>query len=204
MNKKRVFKSVQSLSGWREIAFILGLAERQLPNLMLYWSEAQKDPIVIEEQAVELIDLISMAWQACILSPNEDQVATLLDIIGQAMDALSDDESYGAQPSLDVLKLVEQALLLTVNDEKKRALECSHQSLATVTSFLELTEGEGLSEQALIKLFDSHALVEREFSFQDELAELLRSAKKPSRAQANSLRELAVDEGVSNLGISLS
>ena len=37
MNKQKFLKSLQSLGGWRERAFILALAERAAPNAMLYF-----------------------------------------------------------------------------------------------------------------------------------------------------------------------
>ena len=58
--------------------------------------------------------------------------------------------------------------------------------------------------KALIKLFDKHPLIEREFSFQSEVNDLLRAAKHPGIEVINELRDLARDEGLSNIGISLT
>ena len=69
--------------------------------------------------------------------------------------------------------------------------------------FIEFSEGGGLSESALVKLFDQHPLVQRELSFQEELFDLLRTAQRPSADTIKSLRELASDDGVSNIGICL-
>ena len=53
------------------------------------------------------------------------------------------------------------------------------------------------------KLFNKHALVVREFSFQEECADILRAAQGPSAGFIKGLRELAQDDGVSNIGIAL-
>ncbi len=107
-------------------------------------------------------------------------------------------------PTADCLEIIEQALLCVVNEDKKRAFDASQLSISTVTQFIEFSEGEGLEENALIKLFDKHPLVEREFSFQAEVNDLLRAATHPGIEVINELRLLAQDEGLSNIGISLS
>lgn len=195
MNKKKFIKSLDSLVGWRETAFILAMAERALPNLKLYLESR-------EEGAPEVPD-ISVSWQAAIFEPDESEVVEVLDAINALEQWLEDDENYGALPSRDCLFLWEQALLSSLNNEKRRAKLCSQKALETITDFLEFSEGEGLSDNALIKLFEQHPLVEREFSFQTEQDELLRSAKHPSEPFVKQLRILAQDEGVSNIGIAL-
>jgi hypothetical protein len=60
-----------------------------------------------------------------------------------------------------------------------------------------------MDENALIKLFDTHDLVKREFSFQEEAADMLRAAQSPSTAFIKGFRALAADDGVSNIGVSI-
>ncbi len=196
MNRKKFQKSLGNLSGWRERAFILCLSERALPNAILYLQSVQEE----KKLSYKLFD---RAWQNLIISPNEEGIVSLLDQAIECIALTEDTEHYGARPTQDCFRLLEQALLSGLNTEKKRALEASQSSLSTITDFIEFSEGDSLSENALIKLFDSHPLIEREFSFQDEISELLRSAKHPGKDLIDSLRQLSQDEGVSNIGISL-
>jgi len=197
MNRQKFQKSLQTLSAWRERAFILSLAERALPNALLYLSsldiEAEFDAAIVDE-----------IWLNLITEPDEESIIELLDIVTAFMQYTEDSEHYGALPTQDCLMLFEQALLGGLNDEKRRALDASQSSVNTVIQFIEFSEGEGLSENQLIKLFDSHSLVEREFSFQGELIDILRPAPHPGQSLINELREIAQDEGVSNIGISLN
>lgn len=200
MNPKKIFKSVQALSGWRESAFILALAERALPNLLLYLESYDPDDI---EALPDYRQLMASSWSYLIKRPDEALIVALLDQVSELEAIFEEDTSFGAQVSLSCLSLWEQAILSEMNPEKKRGPEASQASLQMVMDFIEFSEGEELSENQLVKLFDSHALVKREFSFQEELTDILRAAKHMSDDLMAELRLLAQDEGVSNLGISL-
>jgi hypothetical protein len=201
MNKQKFLKSLQSLGGWRERAFMLALAERAMPNAGLYFENIDTSEL---EQLIDLPTLFTRIWQQLIIEPNEDSIIECLDIIVELRMLTDDSESYGALPTADCLEILEQALLSGVNEDKKRAFDASQLSLGTITQFIEFSEGEGLDENALIKLFDRHPLVEREFSFQAEVNDLLRAATHPGVEVINEIRALAQDEGLSNIGISLS
>ena len=200
MNKQKFLKSLQSLGGWRERAFILALAERASPNAILFFENSDTSEL---DQKPDLPGAFNAMWQSLILDPNEDAIVECLDNIVEWRTLTEDSDSYGAMPTADCLELAEQALLSGINDEKKRAFDASQLSLGTVTQFIEFSEGEGLDENALIKLFDRHPLVEREFSFQGELNDMLRSATHPGSEVIQDIRLLAQDEGLSNIGISL-
>tara|TARA_R110002072_G_scaffold47597_2_gene130735 strand:+ start:3195 stop:3803 length:609 start_codon:yes stop_codon:yes gene_type:complete len=200
MNKQKFLKTLQSLGGWRERAFMLALGERAVPNALLYFENIDTSEL---EQGTDLHLLFNEIWQKLIIEPNEDAIVECLDKVVELRTLVDDSENYGALPTADCLEIIEQALLSGVNEDKKRALEVSQLSIATITQFIEFSEGEGLDENSLIKLFDKHPLIEREFSFQAELNDLLRAATHPGSDVINELRQLAQDEGLSNLGIHL-
>lgn len=199
MNRMKFHKTLNTLGGWRERAFMLSLAERAFPNALLYLQNVE-DEAVQKSISAKLMD---RTWQNLIESPNEEGIVALLDQANEYISLCDDTEHYGALPTRDCFRVLEQSLLAGLNEDKKRALEASQLSLSTITDFIEFSEGEDLSENQLIKLFDTHPLVEREFSFQLELSDMLRSAKHPGNDLIAQCRELAQDEGVSNIGISL-
>jgi hypothetical protein len=200
MNKQKFQKKLQSLSAWRERAFILSLAERALPNAILYITSLEAD----DSEYMPLAEIIEGIWQHLIVEPNEEQIIALLDHVMAYLPETEDSEHYGALPTADCLNLLEQAMLGGLNEEKRRALDASQMSLTTVLQFIDFSEGDDLSENQLIKLYDTHSLVEREFSFQEELNDILRSASHPGEELISELRALSQDGGVSNIGISLS
>lgn len=201
MNRQKFLKVLQSLGGWRERAFILALAERASPNAALYFENLDTSDL---EKKIDLDTLFDQIWQHLIIDPNEDAIIECLDEVVELRMLTDDSESYGALPTADCLEIVEQALLCGVNEDKKRASETSQLSIATITQFIEFSEGDGLDENSLVRLFDKHPLIEREFSFQAELNDLLRAATHPGAEVIQELRVLAQDEGLSNIGISLS
>lgn len=200
MNRQKFLKVLQSLSGWREKAFILALAERASPNAALYFENLETSEL---DKSINLDGLFDQMWLNLISDPNEDVIIECLDDVVELRMLTDDSESYGALPTADCLELAEQALLCGINEDKKRATEASQLSISTVTQFIEFSEGEGLDENSLVRLFDKHPLIEREFSFQAELNDLLRAATHPGADVIKELRELAQDEGLSNIGISL-
>lgn len=200
MNKQKFQKKLQSLSAWRERAFILSLAERALPNAILYITSLEAD----ESDFRPLPEIIEDIWQHLIKEPSEEQIILLLDQVMAYVPETENSEHYGALPTADCLSLLEQAMLGGLNEEKRRALDASQTALTTVLQFIDFSEGDDLSENELIKLYDTHPLVEREFSFQAELNDILRSASHPGDELIAELRSLAQDGDVSNIGISLS
>lgn len=201
MNRQKFLKTLQSLGGWRERAFILALAERAAPNALLYFENLDTADL---EKSIDLESLFDQIWQHLIIAPNEDAIIECLDEVVELRMLTDDSDSYGALPTADCLEIIEQALLCGVNEDKKRASETSQLSIATITQFIEFSEGDGLDENSLVRLFDKHPLIEREFSFQAELNDLLRAATHPGEDVIQELRVLAQDEGLSNIGISVS
>jgi len=204
MNRQKFLKSLPALTSWRENAFILAMAERALPNALLFFENKEHMPVDLSMYSNGLLAVMDATWKELIREPNEEGLIDLLDVVADCFPDIEQEDSYGVLPTGDCLWLWEQALIGGINQDKKRALEASQRSLETVTQFLEFSEGEGLSEDQVIKLFDSHALVKREFSFQEELSERLRSAKSPSEVFINDIRAISQDDGVSNIGISLN
>lgn len=202
MNAKKVQKSVRALSGWRESAFLLALVERSLPNLILYLESTDSVDLDTNVYPKGFYSLLADSWQAAVMAPNEQSIVECLDQVVSNM-IEEDIDSFGVIPCDNCLSLWEMALASGLNRDRKRAAEGSMLSLETVTAFLEFSEGEDLDDNALIKLFEKHDLVSREFSFQEECCDILRSADKLNADLVREIRLLAYDEGISNLGISL-
>ena len=202
MNPKKLMKSLKALSGWRETAFILALVERALPNMILFLESTERVELDKELFPNGFYSLMDKSWEGAIEKPEEDAAIACLDeVVGHIVEEELD--SFGVLPCNNGLELWEMALISSLNRDKKRAEEASQLSIATVSEFIEFTEGEGLDDNALVRLFEKHELMARELSFQQELCDLLRSAEKPGKELLRTVRELARDDGWSNLGISL-
>jgi uncharacterized protein len=202
MNPKKLMKSVKALTGWRETAFMLALAERALPNIILFLESVERLELDINEFPKGFSSLMDDSWEVAVFQPNEEAIIACLDaVVAHIIEEELD--SFGILPCNNGLELWEMSLVSVLNRDKKRAEEASQLSITTVSEFLEFTEGEGLDENALIRLFEKHELMVRELSFQQALCDLLRGSDKLNKDLLRNLRELARDDGWSNLGISL-
>lgn len=197
MNANQFLKAVAQLQGWRECAFLLALAERSFPNYALF-AEA-----VELKTGGKMHQLLDLAWGML----QEDTAETAIPQLLAKLEALSPDveayDAYGVYPAFDFCQLLEQALLNRLNPSKHRATEASQLATTTVMSFVELSEGEGLEEDELVRLLDSHPLMKEDKAFQRELVLALKRQRTPVEQFITEVRESAANEGVSNLGIAL-
>ncbi len=195
MNAKQRRKQLEKLGGWRQFAFLLALAERAFPNFALF----------AELTGVEHGDRfragLDSAWS---MLEKKDHNVDPLQLLARLETVQPDPQQYdffGVRPALDAWQLLEQALLCHVNPDRGRAVEGASLALETVVTFIEVSEGEGLDENELVKLLDRHELIHAETGFQEALLELLRSSKAPAVEVVAQLRAMAENEGVSNLGL---
>ena len=197
MNANQFLKAVSQLQGWRECAFLLALAERSFPNYALF-SEA-----VGLKTGGKMHQILDLAWGTL----QEEVAETAIPQLLAKLETLSPDveayDAYGVYPAFDFCQLLEQALLNRLNPSKHRATEASQLATATVMSFIELSEGEGLEEDELVRLLDSHPLMKEDKTFQRDLVLALKRQRTPLELFITELREDAANDGVSNLGIPL-
>ncbi|WP_417521432.1 YjaG family protein [Marinobacter sp.] len=197
MNANQFLKAVSQLQGWRECAFLLALAERSFPNYALF-----ADAVGLKTGG-KMHQILELAWA----SLQEDVAETAIPQLLVKLEALSPDvevyDAYGVYPAFDFCQLLEQALLNRLNPSKHRATEASQLATSTVMSFIELSEGEGLEEDELVRLLDSHPLMKEDKAFQRDLVLALKRQRTPVEQFIEELRVNAANEGVSNLGISL-
>ncbi|MCP5160235.1 MAG: DUF416 family protein [Hahellaceae bacterium] len=198
MKSHQFSRYVRQLKGWRETVFVLALAQRALPNYQLF-SEA-----VQLEGADRVALCLSDFWAAMSERIAENRLIAWLDDVQLRTPLAEDYDYYGVHPACDFCYLIEQALLSQINPEKPRGGDAGERSLQTVMDFLEMSEGEGLSEYKLIKLFDRSPLMQRELEFQKELVYRLRKQPFPSAEFLLQMCEFAADDGVSNIGICLT
>ncbi|MDX1757451.1 MAG: YjaG family protein [Marinobacter sp.] len=198
MNANQFLKAVEQLQGWRECAFLLALAERGFPNYALF-----ADAMGLKTGA-KMRQLLDLAWGLLQEIPSEAAIPQLL----AKLETLSPDveayDAYGVHPAFDFCRLLEQALLGRLNPDKHRASEASQWAMETVIGFIEVSEGEGLDEDELVRVLDHHPLMKADKAFQRDLVLALKRQRTPTEDFVAQLRGMAANDGVSNLGISLN
>ncbi|HET8801671.1 MAG TPA: YjaG family protein [Marinobacter sp.] len=198
MNANQFLKAVSQLQSWRECAFLLALAERSFPNYALF-----ADAVGLKTGA-KMRQMLDLGWDLLQKNVPESGIPQLL----AKLEALSPDvnayDAYGVYPAFDFCQLLEQALLNRLNPAKHRATDASLMATSTVMNFIELSEGEDLDEDGLVRLLDHHPLMKEDKTFQRELLLDLKRQRTPTDQFVARLRENAANEGISNLGISLN
>lgn len=198
MNANQFLKAVSQLQGWREFTFLMALAERSFPNYALF-----ADAVELKTGA-KMRQLLDLGWEMLQKDTSEAAIPQLL----AKLEALSPDvdayDAYGVYPAFDFCQLLEQALLNRLNPGKHRATDASQMATATVMNFIELSEGEELEEDELVRLLEQHPLMKEDKVFQRDLVLALKRQRTPTSQFVEGIRRDAENDGVSNLGISLS
>jgi len=197
MNANQFLKAVSQLQGWRECAFLLALAERSFPNYALF-AEA-----VGLKTAGKMRQLLDLGWESLQKDTHEAAIPQLLTKLEGLCPSVDDYDAYGVYPAFDFCQLLEQALLNRLNPDKHRASDTSALATKTVMDFVELSEGDGMEESELVDLFEHHPLLKEDKIFQRDLVLALKRQRVPREEFIAELREQAVNDGVSNLGIAL-
>ncbi|WP_273427681.1 YjaG family protein [Marinobacter sp.] len=198
MNANQFLKAVSQLQGWRECAFLLSLAERSFPNYALF-----ADAVGLKTGA-KMRQMLDQGWGML----QEDVAESAIPQLLAKLEALSPDveayDAYGVYPAFDFCQLLEQALLNRLNPAKHRATEASQLATGTVMSFIEMSEGDELDEDGLVRLLEVHPLMKEDKAFQRDLVLALKRQRTPTQQFTEGLRIEAANDGVSNLGISLT
>lgn len=197
MNANQFLKAVSQLQGWRECAFLLALAERSFPNYALF-----ADAVELKTGA-KMRQLMDLAWDMLQKDASEAAIPQLLAKLETLSPDVNAYDAYGVYPAFDFCQLLEQALLNRLNPGKHRATEASGIATTTVMNFVEMSEGEDLDEDELVRLLDQHPLMKEDKAFQRDLVLDLKRQRTPTSQFVERLRQQAVNDGVSNLGVSL-
>ena len=198
MNANQFLKAVSQLQGWREYTFLLALAERSFPNYALF-----ADAVGMKTGA-KMRQLLDVGWDMLQDNASETAIPQLL----AKLETLSPDvdayDAYGVYPAFDFCQLMEQALLNRMNPAKHRATDASQLATSTVMNFIEVSEGDGLSDDELVRLLDHHPLMKEDKLFQRDLVLSFKRQRTPTESFVERTRLEAANDGVSNLGISLN
>ncbi|MBJ6138191.1 YjaG family protein [Marinobacter litoralis] len=197
MNANQFLKAVSQLQGWRECAYLLALAERAFPNYALF-----ADAVGMKSGG-KMRQLLDLAWGTLQLDTSEAAIPQLLSKLETLSPNVDEFDAYGVYPAFDFCQLLEQALLNRLNPNKHRATDASQLATKTVMDFVEMSEGEGMDDDELIRLFEQHPLLKEDKVFQRDTVLALKRQRVPSEDFIEELRNDASNEGVSNLGISL-
>ncbi|EPJ45087.1 MAG: hypothetical protein OFPI_37930 [Osedax symbiont Rs2] len=180
------------------IAYCIAVTQRQFPNFALFSN------IVEFGDAKKMANIIDGVWQSLIPGGAQMNFALQLAKVEDNMPDLDAFDMYGAAPALDAITCLHATISCILEAEYEEAVTIALVSRETVASFIEVSEGDDqMSDAEIMRLISNHQLTEQEEEFQSEVLQRLQSTTALDKTFITSLKELASNQGVSNIGISL-
>lgn len=189
-NKLNTFARVRELEGWKAIAFSAALLERMVPNYELFCNATD-----IEESDV-LRKCLNLIWESLLSPKSKINFSLQLEKVEEATPDTADFDSFGVYPAIDAAIGVSACLNLILKQDLQGAVVISKLSQGSVENYL-LATGEADNDNVRI-----HPLMVFEIEVQAELLDYLVDATNQKEACKHA-KTLALEEGISNLGIAI-
>ena len=193
-NKLDLFQQVRELNGWHAVAYATTLAERMMPNYLLFCDATQFS------DGSQLRNTLNLLWE-WLATP---KASINFNVQAEKVEEVTPDhanfDSFGVYPALDTAMAVTAIISLIQQQDLQGAVVVSKLSQGTVEAFIEATKeiDEELSNQEIRQ----HPLMQWEIEFQQTLLKVVAS-KRPKTETAKALKTLAREDGVSNIGIEI-
>ena len=189
--KLNTFARVRELEGYKAVAFSAALLERMLPNYELFCDLTEFG----DKEGVR--NCLNLVWESIKAPKSKFNIAVQLEKVEVATPDTSDFDTYGVYPAIDAAIALSATLNLIAGDDPQGAVVVSKLSQGSVEAYL-LESGEADEESV-----KSHPLMIFEVEVQNELLSCAEQSTSPIDA-ANKLKAIALDEGISNIGLDLT
>ncbi|MDC9720485.1 MAG: DUF416 family protein [Gammaproteobacteria bacterium] len=191
-----LYAPLKGMQGWQQAAFSAALCERIFPHYALYDSLVETNQVSIARTALDQV------WKQLSLRGNMNAETQLTKI--ESIVHGEEDESFGAGLAFDALVALMATLHCIDNPSFEDAASVAHLSRESVAKFVELHAEDELSDEELIRHISTHELMVEELTFQTDVMQLLITQNVAKAAQIDQLKAMAMANGVSNIGISMS
>ena len=195
-NLKAPAKAIQTFKPWQLTAFCTAMAQRSFPNYGLF------SEVTEFGDNAELIHSLNMLWDHVAGQQSSKNFERLLERLEEQTPDIEQFDMYGVYPALDAIVSLTTAVHCSMEPSIDDAFSNARLSLATIGKFLAQAEAPGLKGVELNQYIDQHPLTLQHLDFIDEVTALL-SKSKPNQDMKKALRQLATNDGISELGISL-
>lgn len=190
-------RQLRTLSPWQQLAFITALAQRSALNYQLFCEAVDLG------EADALKKLLGLLWESQLSKEAKINWAVQQEKLAELQPEPEDYDVYGVYPALDAVMAVVLAIEQSLQVDEENTIRASKLSRSTVRQFLIKQLPEAFDEEQESAWLRVQPLMDDENAFQDELLAQVTSANLPHPVLIRQLRELAFNQGFSNLGISL-
>ncbi|WP_114418713.1 YjaG family protein [Marinospirillum perlucidum] len=188
---------LRRLQPWQQLAFVAALAQRAAPNYLLFCEATGfGDPREYQK-------LLGLLWESLLAKDARINWAVHQEKLAELEPEPDDFDVYGVYPALDAMMALELAIDQALKHDEDNAIRASKLSRSSVRQYLLLLAPEDVDEEAQSQWIREQELMADENDFQDELLSQVSAQFQPHPEVLRGIRQLARNEGVSNLGISL-
>jgi len=196
MSDQSMKTQLAELQDWQLVAFSAALSERMFPNFALF------SRLVEFGNAQQLRQILNGVWDKLGNTGAKMNFEVQLDKVEANIPDLEEFTMYGALPANDAVVALFSTLNIILAADPEEAANVANLSRECVASFIEISEADDqLSDEEVVRLINTHEMMEQEEAFQEEVLERVSASKKPNKDLISALRELAHNEGFSNIGI---
>ena len=189
-------KTLHRFKPWQQTAFATAMAQRSLSNYGLFSEVTGFGDIS------ELQHCMNMLWDHIAGQQSAKNFERLLERLEEQTPNVDDFDMYGVYPALDAIVSLTTAVHCAMTPSAEEALCNAQLSLTTIGKFVAQIETPDLKGTELSQYVDQHPLTLQHLDFIDEVQALLRRSS-PNKEMKETLRSLAYNEGISEIGISL-
>lgn len=190
MAKLSVFQQVRELNEWQACGFALVLLERMYPNYQLFCEVTEFcDPS-------QLRNTLNSVWEWLAIPGTKINYEAHRVRLDEATPDINNFDNFGVYPALDFAVSLDAMLNLMSGEDPQGAVVVSKVSQGSVEAYIDASEGEDVDIKA-------HPLMTWEIELQSEVLSFLNGGAKRNKETVKALKKLAIDEGISNIGIEI-
>ncbi len=188
-------QALSDLQDWQLVALATAMTERMYPNFALFSRLLEFGEL---DRVRRVLDGL---WDTLSGSGAKMNFEVQLGHIENNIPSLEEFDMYGAIPARDAMIALCGTLNIAIQPDSSEVDDLIHLSRETVAGFIELNADDQLSDEELVRLINTHDLMLQEDDFLADCLDILVS-KQPKAAVIDELKQLASNDGYSNIGIS--
>lgn len=195
MSDQRFDKEFYDLNDWQLAAFCAAISERMFPNFALFAR------LMEFGDAAKMRQILDAVWDNLGNTGAKMNFEVQQDKVEDNMPDLEEFDMYGASPALDAIVSLYSTLNTVLAADAGEVINVANMSRESVATFIEISADDQMSDDELVRYINTHELMQQEDDFQADILEIVRDDLS-RKAALSELRELAHNDGYSNLGIS--
>lgn len=196
MSQWSLEKELKTLDGWQLSVFSVAVTERMFPNFALF------STLLDFGDRHQVRSILDGVWNKLANTGAAMNFEVQQGNIEANMPDLEVFDMYGASPALDAMVALYSTINCLLEPNRTEAANVGNLSLECVATFIEVTADADMSDEELLRYISRHDMMLQEERFQDEVIHRLAAAKHVNVGLISDLKKLAVNDGVSNIGVS--